>query len=137
MAPDTLTIGEIASRSGLAASAIRFYEQSGLLPKPIRRGGQRRYTSTVLDQLTVLQHARRSGFTLPEIRGLFHGFREGEPFSVRWQEAATRKIAELDLQMQQIALMKNMLEQAVKCRCIELEECGRAMRNGRGTIGKA
>jgi MerR family transcriptional regulator, redox-sensitive transcriptional activator SoxR len=52
-----LTIGEVARQSGLRPSAIRFYEKSGLLPTPLRSGGQRRYDASVLRRLAVLQRA--------------------------------------------------------------------------------
>ena len=128
MSPATLTIGEVAGQAGLKASAIRFYEQAGLLPKPLRLSGQRRYTAAILDRLALLEYAKQSGFNLEEIRRLFHGSREGVPLSARWQQLATAKISELDRQMQQIAVMKSLLERALKCRCVDVDECGRSIR---------
>jgi DNA-binding transcriptional MerR regulator len=118
-----MTIGEVASRSGLAASAIRFYEKEGLLPRPARAGGQRRYEVSILERLAVLQRARDCGFTLTEIKHLFHGFREGTPASQRWQALARKKLVELDVLARQIAVMKRMLRKT--CECRDLQECGR------------
>jgi len=129
----TLTIGEVASQAGLKASAIRFYEQEGLLPKPIRQAGQRRYSEDIFNRLALLEYAKQSGFKLEEIRRLFHGSLEGVPVSARWQQLAAAKISELDRQMQQIAVMKRLLERVLKCRCIDVEECGRSIRR-RGPI---
>jgi MerR family transcriptional regulator, redox-sensitive transcriptional activator SoxR len=70
-----LTISEAARQVGLQASAIRYYEQIGLLPPAQRMSGQRRYDTTVLYRLAIIQWARRLGFTLDEIRQLFFGFR--------------------------------------------------------------
>jgi MerR family redox-sensitive transcriptional activator SoxR len=115
-----MTIGEVAKRAGLRASAIRFYEQAGLLPKPARAGGQRRYDSAILERLAVLERAKNCGFTLEEIRRLFHG--EGR-HSERWRSLARKKIAELDSAAERIAAMKALLEK--RCQCADLAECGR------------
>src|SRR5881227_2720657 len=74
-----MTIGEVARRAGLQASAIRYYEKIGLLPKTQRIGGQRRYEPGVLNYLEVIDVAKRAGFRMDEIRHLFHGFGKGIP----------------------------------------------------------
>ena len=125
-----MTIGEVAKQAGLRASAIRFYERSGLLPKPLRSGGQRRYDSTILERLAVLERAKDCGFTLEEIRMLFNGFRGDVPLSKRWQDLAREKIAELDALAERIAVMKDLLERAQRCRCVDFQECGRRILAG-------
>jgi MerR family redox-sensitive transcriptional activator SoxR len=130
-----MTIGEVAKQGGLRASAIRFYEKSGLLPKPIRAGGQRRYDSTILERLAVLERAKDCGFTLEEVRMLFDGFRGDVPLSKRWQDLASRKIAELDALTERIAVMKELLEHAQRCRCMDFQECGRRILEGAKRAG--
>jgi MerR family redox-sensitive transcriptional activator SoxR len=125
-----MTIGEVAKQGGLRASAIRFYEKSGLLPKPIRSGGQRRYDSTILERLAVLERAKDCGFTLDEVRTLFNGFRSDVPLSKRWQDLARKKIVELDALTERIAVMKGLLERAQQCRCIDFQECGHRILEG-------
>jgi DNA-binding transcriptional MerR regulator len=115
-----MTIGEVAKRTGLRASAIRYYEQTGLLPRPARVGGQRRYAGAVLERLAVLERAKSCGFTLDEIRRLFNG--EGL-HSDRWRALASKKVAELDAAAERIAAMKRLLGK--RCRCADLAECGR------------
>jgi MerR family redox-sensitive transcriptional activator SoxR len=66
-----LTISEVARQVGLRASAIRYYEQIGLVPRAERISGQRRYDTTALYRLAVIQSARQLGFTLQEVRELF------------------------------------------------------------------
>jgi len=136
-----MTIGQVAESCGLRSSAIRFYEKSGLLPKPQRSGGQRRYERSVLERLAVLERAKDCGFTLKEVRTLFNGFRSDVPLSKRWQELANKKLAELDVLSERIAAMKKLLERAQRCRCIDFEECGRRILEGggkgRGGGGKA
>jgi MerR family redox-sensitive transcriptional activator SoxR len=117
-----MTITQVADRSGLNASAIRFYEKEGLLPKAARSGGRRSYEASILERLAVLQRARDCGFTLAEIKQLFHGFREGTPPSERWQTLARRKLVELNVLSRQIAVMKKMLRKT--CECRDLQECG-------------
>src|SRR5258708_28129652 len=70
-----MTISEVARQVGLEPSAIRYYEQIGLVPAPDRISGQRRYETTVLYRLAVILHARRMGFTLEEGRELLLDFR--------------------------------------------------------------
>jgi MerR family redox-sensitive transcriptional activator SoxR len=118
-----MTIGQVAREAGLAASAIRFYEQAGVLPKPVRIGGRRQYDASVLEKLAVLERAKACGFSLAEARQLFYGFREGTAPSERWQTLARRKIAELDELARQIARMKELLGH--RCTRKDLGECGR------------
>jgi MerR family redox-sensitive transcriptional activator SoxR len=118
-----MTIGQVAKESGLAASAIRFYEQAGVLPRPIRIGGRRQYDPSILERLAVLERAKACGFSLAETRQLFYGFREGAPPSERWQTMARQKIAELDQLARKIAATKEVLQRP--CACQDLAECGR------------
>jgi MerR family redox-sensitive transcriptional activator SoxR len=118
-----MTIGEVATRSGLTASAIRYYEQEGLLPRPARIGGKRRYDPAILEKLAVVERAKACGFSLAETRQLFYGFREDTPPSQRWQALARKKIAELDELARKIAATRDMLQRP--CECRDLAECGR------------
>ena len=118
-----MTIGQVAEQSGLAASAIRFYEKAGLLPRPSRIGGRRQYDPSILERLAVVDRAKTCGFTLTEIRQLFYGFREGAPPSERWQTLARRKIIELDEMARKIAATKESLERS--CTCNDFAECGK------------
>src|SRR5258708_4538268 len=115
-----MTIGEVAKKAGLRASAIRYYEKAGLLPKPARSGGQRRYDSGILARLAVLERAKNCGFTLKEARQLFND--QGRP-AERWQRLAPKKIAELDALIERATAMKELIER--RCQCADLEECGR------------
>jgi MerR family transcriptional regulator, redox-sensitive transcriptional activator SoxR len=123
-----LTISEVARRLGLRASAIRYYEQIGLLPRAQRISGQRRYDATVFHSLAVVQRARRLGFTLREVRQLFFGFRPASPASERWQRLSRDKLAELEAQAREIRAMQRRLREMIrKCRCDTLEQCGRGI----------
>jgi MerR family redox-sensitive transcriptional activator SoxR len=118
-----MTIGEVAKRTGLRASAIRFYERSGLLPRPVRKSGQRRYDAAILDRIAVLERAKRCGFSLTDIAALFN---EQGRHSTKWRQLAEKKIAELDAILQLIMAMKDLLRR--KCQCETADECGRCIR---------
>ena len=131
----SFTISEIARQLGLRSSAIRYYEQIGLLPPPPRTSGQRRYDSTVLYRLAVIQRARRLGFSLSEIRELFFGFGRGASASRRWLKLSKKKLAQLDEFVESIDAMRNLLKKMLKnCDCDSLEQCGKKIFQA-GTFG--
>jgi MerR family transcriptional regulator, redox-sensitive transcriptional activator SoxR len=131
-----LTISEVARQVGLRASAIRYYERIGLLPRAPRISGQRRYDITALYRLAIIQRARQLGFTLSEIRHLFFGFRDVARPSERWRTLSQKKLAELDQLMDGIkavrAVLKNLM---TRCRCDTLDQCGKGIfRNMNGNV---
>jgi MerR family transcriptional regulator, redox-sensitive transcriptional activator SoxR len=122
-----MTIGEVARKAGLRASAIRYYEKIGLLPKTQRVSGQRRYDGGVFNYLAVIDVARQAGFRVDEIRHLFHGFGRGIPAFHRWQVLAQRKIVEMDQLIARAKKLKRLLQRADRCKCLDLEDCGKAI----------
>ena len=112
---------------GIRTSAIRYYEQIGILPAPLRRSGQRRYTETVLFRIAVIQRARETGFTLDEIRKLFFGFPSGTLPPKRWRELSGRKLAELRGRMERLKTMETLLKRMRNCHCNALDECGKKL----------
>lgn len=118
-----LTIGDIARSAGVQTSAIRYYERIGLLPPAQRVNGKRRYDSSALQKLNVIRLAQRAGFSIAEIQTLLHEFPQDMPPSARWQSLASRKIVELDAQMNEIQAMKILLVQTLRCQCATLEDC--------------
>jgi MerR family transcriptional regulator, redox-sensitive transcriptional activator SoxR len=121
---EELAISDVARVFGLRTSAIRYYEQIGILPPANRKNGQRRYNNTVLFRLAVVQRARETGFTLEEIRELFFGFPPGTPPPKRWHQLSQRKIAELRDRMKRLKLMEKLLKRVENCHCDALDECG-------------
>jgi MerR family redox-sensitive transcriptional activator SoxR len=123
-----MTISEVARQVGLQPSAIRYYEQIGILLPAERIGGQRRYDPAVLYRLAVIQQARQTGFTLDEVRELFFGFQDAAPASQRWQKLSRRKLAELDELAGQIRTMRRLVHKMMDCcRCDTLDQCGRGI----------
>jgi MerR family redox-sensitive transcriptional activator SoxR len=123
-----LTIGEVASQTGIAASAIRYYEREGLIPKAQREGGKRIYDEEILDRLALIGAAKAAGFTVAEIRTLLSGFARRTPPGPRWRKLAESKLTELDVRLAEVLQMKRVLETVTRCDCPTLEECSRAIR---------
>ena len=122
------SISEVASRLGVRPSAIRYYEQVGVLPRPGRVSGRRQYDDDALCWLAVVRRAQEAGFTLDEIRTLFFGFGRTTPLSARWKKIATAKIVELDARLQQIQSMKDLLQRLqTRCECKTVRQCGAAI----------
>jgi MerR family redox-sensitive transcriptional activator SoxR len=133
-----LSISEAAREVGLRPSTIRYYEQIGILPPIQRTSGQRRYDTTSLHRLAVIQRARRTGFTLDEIRELFFGFASGTRAPARWQELSQRKLVELEASIDRIKTMQRLLVRLQnRCRCDTLDECGKRLLKRRITNVRA
>ena len=122
-----LTIGEVARRAGMRASAIRYYEEAGLLEEPDRVGGKRRYDEETLRRLALIGGAKRAGFTLGEIRTLLHGFPAGTVAAQRWQALASEKLIEVNEAIAQLRQTRGLLEEALRCECASLDECARLL----------
>jgi DNA-binding transcriptional MerR regulator len=110
---------------GLRTSPIRYYEEIGLLPHPVRKNGQRCYDHSVLYRRAVIRRARKTAFTLEEIRQLFFGFRPDTPPPKRWHQLSERKTAELRDRIRRLKSMATLLKRMEECRCDALDECGK------------
>jgi MerR family transcriptional regulator, redox-sensitive transcriptional activator SoxR len=122
-----MKIGEVARKAGVAPSAIRFYEKVGILPRASRQSGQRHFTADLELYLAIIEFARKAGFTIAEIKFLFHGFQKGTPASARWRRLARKKLEELDLLITRLKSMQKLLRKSMHCQCIKLEDCGRIL----------
>lgn len=118
-----MKIGELAGRSGLNPSAIRYYERRGLLPAPHRAGGQRRYPADALDRVLLIRFASEMGFTLTEIKVFLNGLRDDVPVGPRWEKLAHRKIQEVEGSILRAKRLKSLLEHLLHCRCASLQVC--------------
>jgi MerR family transcriptional regulator, redox-sensitive transcriptional activator SoxR len=127
---DELAIGEVARRTGLQPSALRYYESIGLLPPPARSSGRRIYRQDTLGRIRLIQVAKRAGFTMAEIQTLFDGFAPETPPAARWQELATGKLAELDQLAAAIEQMRGILRIGMECGCLRLDDCAALLEDG-------
>ena len=121
---ETLTIGQLAQQAGIATSAIRFYERSGVLPQPERVSGQRRYGPEAIRRLEVLEVAKRAGFSLDEAKLLLQTADAGTPTFEAVRELAERKLPEVDALIARASDMRAWLLAATDCSCTTLDVCG-------------
>ena len=77
--------------------------------------------------MAVLEFVRKAGFTIAEIKFLFHGFRKNAPASARWRRLAQKKYTEIDIQIACLKDMQKLLKKSVRCHCPELDDCGRIL----------
>jgi MerR family transcriptional regulator, redox-sensitive transcriptional activator SoxR len=122
-----LSIGEVAQRAGIQTSAIRYYESEGLLPAPERLNGRRKYDSTVLQRLALIQLLRQAGFHISDLRTLLLEFPAQTPPSARWQRVADEKLEAVDALILQMQTLKVWLTEAQKCQCATIEACAAVM----------
>jgi DNA-binding transcriptional MerR regulator len=120
---DLLTIGELARRTGRRASAIRYYEQIGLLPEPVRLSGQRRYEQETVRSLAVIETAQRAGLTLDETRSLVEATPGDAAAIESLRNIAERKLPQLNETIHRATLVQRWLEAAARCECPTLDEC--------------
>jgi MerR family redox-sensitive transcriptional activator SoxR len=108
----------------LRASAIRYYEEVGLLPAPPRSSGRRVYGADAISRIAFLQFAQEAGFSLAEIKVLAGAGDPARPLSARMRKLAEKKIEEVDRLVDRMKLMKAMLTRALSCQCLDTVECG-------------
>jgi MerR family redox-sensitive transcriptional activator SoxR len=122
---ELLSIGVVAARSGTAASALRYYENQGLLPPAVRTtGGARRYPRTVLRRLAVIRAARNVGLSLPEIRTALATLPEDRPPTVQdWARLSRDWRNRLDEQISALTELRDGLTSCIGCGCLSLARC--------------
>src|SRR5882757_2507937 len=118
-----MKIGQLARATGLRPSAIRYYERLGLLPRPDRVSGQRRYPGDAHHRVLLIRFASDMGFTLGEIKLFLNGLRENTPVGPRWKKLAHRKIQEVEKSIRRSHRLKSLLEHLLHCRCVSLQIC--------------
>lgn len=118
-----ISIGQLASRTEVATSTLRYYESVGLLPIPERINGQRRYDDSLVDRISFIKIAQQTGFTIQEIALLLEGFKPTESITEQWERMAEQKRVELERRKSQIQSMIQVLENGLQCKCLTWSEC--------------
>jgi MerR family redox-sensitive transcriptional activator SoxR len=120
----TLTVGEIAERSGFAASAVRYYEREGLVRATRTEGGQRRFARSELRRLAFIRAARHVGLTLEEMRvalGKLPASRT--PTRADWSRISRSWRKRLDTEIDALVALRDGLDSCIGCGCLSLQTC--------------
>ncbi|MGH7722626.1 MAG: redox-sensitive transcriptional activator SoxR [Candidatus Dormibacteria bacterium] len=121
---DLLPIGEVARRSGFAASALRYYEQEGLISGARSDGGQRRYARSVLRRLAFVRAAQNVGLSLEEVRRALATLPDSRvPTKSDWARLSTLWRQRLDEQIAGLVALRDGLTTCIGCGCLSLRRC--------------
>lgn len=121
---EELAVGQVAARSGVAVSAIHFYEVKGLIKSARSRGNQRRYPRAVLRRVAVIKVAQRVGIPLKSIREAFRSLpEERTPTAKDWAAMSTRWKTDLDDRIARLTRLRDELSYCIGCGCLSLDSC--------------
>jgi MerR family transcriptional regulator, redox-sensitive transcriptional activator SoxR len=136
---ELLTIGEVSQRSGVASSALRFYEQRGLITSERAGSGHRRYPRPVLRRVAFIVFAQRVGLTLEEIGGELSKLPpDRAPTRRDWSRLSSKWSSRIDQRIAELERLKAGLTECIGCGCLSLDRCklsnpdDRAARHGPG-----
>jgi MerR family transcriptional regulator, redox-sensitive transcriptional activator SoxR len=120
-----LTIGELASRSGVSDSALRFYERKGLIAAQRTDGNQRRYQSVTLRRVAVIQAGKAAGIPLEDIRAALDTLPDDKaPTKRDWERLSRRWNAEIAERIRTLEALQTRLTTCIGCGCLSLKTCG-------------
>ena len=120
-----LSVGEVAERSGVAVSALHFYEREGLITSRRTAGNQRRFRREVLRRLSLIRIAQRVGIPLAEIREALDSLPGGRtPTRADWQELSERWRADLDDRIHRLQQLRDDFSGCIGCGCLSIDRCG-------------
>lgn len=124
MAWDGLSIGAVAARTGLAVSAIRYYEAEGLVTPWRNGGGQRRFERSDIRRLSFVMAAQKFGFTLPQIKAELDHLPKGRaPSRADWTRISATFRTELDARIAALEDLRDKLDGCIGCGCLSLDVC--------------
>lgn len=130
-----LTVGQVATRSGVAVSTLHFYESKGLIKSWRNRGNQRRYGREVLRRVAIIKVAQRTGIPLTAIRKALKALPgERTPTPEDWKKMSAAWRAELDDRIIRLTRLRDQLNGCIGCGCLSLGIC--ALRNPLDTLAK-
>lgn len=119
-----LTVGQVAARSGVAVSALHFYESQGLIRSWRNSGNQRRYAREVLRRVAVIKVAQRTGISLSSIREALDALpHESAPAVEDWRRLSAQWRADLDDRIARLTRIRDQLDGCIGCGCLSLEVC--------------
>jgi len=133
---ELLTIGAVAERAGIAASALRYYDREGIVTSVRSPGGQRRYPRSALRRIAFIRAAQNVGLSLDEIREALSTLPEGRtPTAADWARLSRSWQTRLDEQIEALEALRGRLSSCIGCGCLSLADC--ALMNPGDTAGRA
>ena len=124
MLANHVTIGELARRAGVATSALRYYEQLGLISSERTSGGQRRYTRAMLRRVAFVRAAQTVGLSLDEVRAALARLPdERTPSKADWNKVSATWIRRIDERIAELERLRETLNSCVGCGCLSLRTC--------------
>jgi MerR family redox-sensitive transcriptional activator SoxR len=119
-----LTVGELAKRSGVAVSALHFYEARGLIRSSRSGGNQRRYPREVLRRVSVIKVAQRVGVPLAEIHEALKALPQNRaPTAAEWRRLSSKWKDDLDERIAQLTRLRDKLDECIGCGCLSIGNC--------------
>ena len=119
-----LSIGQVADRTGLAVSAIRYYEDEGLIAVERNAGGQRRFHRADIRRLSFVMITQQLGFSIAEIRGMLRSLPDDRtPNQADWTRLSTDIRGLLDQRIAQMTKLRDTLDGCIGCGCLSLDRC--------------
>ena len=119
-----LGVGEVAERSGVAVSAIHFYEAKGLITSWRNTGNQRRYPREALRRISIIKVAQRLGIPLASIKAAFDSLPKGRtPTDQDWRKLSARWHTELDERIAKLTQLRDLLTGCIGCGCLSMKQC--------------
>ncbi len=120
----TITVGELSARSGVAPSALRFYEAKALISAERTPGNQRRYPLHMLRRVAFIRAAQRVGLSLEEVAAALQGLPRGRtPNKADWTRVSRAWTTRIDQQISDLERLKAKLTGCVGCGCLSLRTC--------------
>ena len=124
MSDDEFSIGAVAARAGVSVSALRFYEERGLIRSRRSEGGQRRYARLVLRRVAFIQVAQRVGLTLEEIRGALDTLPDDDNVTAKhWRRLSAQWRPMIDQRIRLLEGLRDDLDSCIGCGCLSLQSC--------------
>ncbi|GAM61383.1 Redox-sensitive transcriptional activator SoxR [Vibrio ishigakensis] len=119
-----LSVGEVASRAGIAVSAVHFYEKKGLISSTRNQGNQRRFARDVLRRIAVIKVAQQVGLSLEEIKDALKTLPQDKaPTSTQWEAISSIWRESLQQKIQDLEKLDTKLDHCIGCGCLSMKKC--------------
>ena len=130
----TLSVGDVAKRSGIAVSTLHYYEEKGLIKSMRTSGNQRRYHRSILRRVAIIRIAKQAGISLELIKAHLEKFPTKEVSPADWQQMSSDWRAMLDERITNLTQLRDKLDSCIGCGCLSLRDC--PLRNPDDKLGE-